>query len=110
MTEYKAGDVANGHRLTEDGHWVPVDSPAPTHASPKKRRRVFLWVFLAVQLLFIVWIFGGVASVSSDAECADNAACAVGAGIGAFMILVLWAIVDFLMAVTYAVYRLATRK
>lgn len=29
MTDYKPGDIANGHRLTESGEWVPVDSPPP---------------------------------------------------------------------------------
>ena len=31
-------------------------------APPRKKRRVFLWVFLAIQVLFIVWIIAGAAS------------------------------------------------
>ena len=34
------------------------------YAAPRKKRRVFLWVFLAVQALFIIWIIAGVAGTS----------------------------------------------
>lgn len=127
MTEYKPGDIANGHRLSETGEWVSVadDSapppPPPPPAvtptmQPKKKKRVFLWVFLAVQLLFIVWILGGASGGATGTDCGTldqescDAATAIGTGIGVFFIVALWMIVDFLMAVTYGVYRLATRS
>lgn len=82
----------------------------------KKKKRVFLWVFLAVQLLFLVWIIGGVASGSGDAtDCgtlsqqACNDAQNVGTGIGVFFVIVFWMMVDFLLAVGYLIYRIARR-
>lgn len=56
--------------------WQGAASP------PKKRRRVFLWVFLGIQALFLIWIITGIAGTShsgSDAHtqavqfCADKA-------------------------------------
>jgi hypothetical protein len=29
MTDYKPGDVVNGHVLTSDGRWIPLTPPAP---------------------------------------------------------------------------------
>ena len=33
-----------------------------TQPPPRKRRRVFVWVFLAVQVLFVIWVIAGAAS------------------------------------------------
>ena len=85
--------------------------------TPKRKRRIFLWVFLAVQVLFIVWIITGVASGGGnptdcgtlDAETC-NAAENVGTGIGVALIVGVWVVVDFLLAVVYGVYRLAKRS
>lgn len=88
-------------------------TPAPV----KRRRRVFMWTFLAVQALFVVWIVAGLASAGSDPStcgtlsakaCSDAAA--VGTGIGVMLIVGLWVAVDFILAVSYGIYRLATRK
>jgi len=91
-----------------------TDTPAPP---AKKKRRIFLWVFLAVQALFIIWIISGLASSGGDAtDCgslsqkACNDASDVGTGIGVVLIVVLWMVVDFFMAVIYGVYRLAKRS
>ncbi len=91
--------------------------PPPPSIAPQKKRRVFLWVFLAVQVLFIVWVVGGASTGSgtpTDCGVLDeetcNAASDIGTGIGVFMVIVLWAIVDFFMAVVYGVYRLASRR
>lgn len=110
----------------------------PQAAPPRKRRRVFLWVFLAVQVLFIAWIIGGLASSSggpsaasqaaqqcanggwqglfqSQADCqvhyahALNEASAAGKGIGVAIIVVFWMIVDVILGVSYGIYRLASR-
>lgn len=85
-------------------------------APAKKKKRVFLWVFLAVQVLFLVWIIGGVASGSGDTtDCgtlsqqACNDAQNVGTGIGVFFVIVFWMMVDFLLAVGYLIYRIARR-
>lgn len=93
--------------------------PADPPAKPKKKRRVFLWVFLAVQVVFIAWLIGGAASMHGvPAQCAhytgqtlkdcENAS-NVGGGIGLVLIFGLWVGVDFIMAVVYGIYRLAKR-
>ncbi|MET8676580.1 hypothetical protein ABZW18_02990 [Streptomyces sp. NPDC004647] len=81
---------------------------------------VFLWVFLAVQLLFLVWIITGAASSSgTPAECSgltgdDLQLCKdandVGTAIGVGLIVVLWVAADFILAMTYLIYRLARRE
>ena len=88
----------------------------PATAPAKKKKRVFMWVFLAVQALFIVWLIAGMAGSSGDAtDCGTlsqetcNAAEDVGTGIGLFLVIALWCLVDFLLAVGYAIYRLAKR-
>jgi len=92
-------------------HYAP-QPPAPA----RKKRRMFLWFFLAVQALFLIWIISGIAGASGDpSDCgslskeACNDAEAVGTGIGVFLVVVLWMVVDFLLGVGYAIYRLARR-
>ena len=88
-------------------------APVPT----KKRKRIFMWVFLAVQVLFVIWIIGGVGSADtpSAADCGSLSAqtcqdaADVGTGIGVALIILLWFFVDCFLAVGYAVYRLARR-
>jgi hypothetical protein len=72
---------------------------------------------LAVNALFVFWIFGGVGSASNncDGEIGDSlTACQAGtaicAGIGVFMILVLWVIVDFILLVIWLITRKKTRS
>ena len=87
--------------------------PAP---KVKKKKRVFMWVFLAVQAIFLIWIITGVSGNSghatdcgslSQADC--DAAADIGTGIGVFLIIGVWFFVDCFMAVAYAVYRMAKR-
>jgi hypothetical protein len=86
-------------------------------SKPRKKRRVFLWVFLAVQVLFIFWIFAGANSASGgptgDCGSLSKAACNdaqdIGTGIGIMLVVGLWLVTDFLLAVTYGIYRLAKR-
>lgn len=84
----------------------------------KKHHRVFLWFFLAVQLLFIIWIIAGAASAGStpgdtggvltqeEANSARDAGTAIGIG----LIIILWAIVDFILGIGYAIKVIATRE
>jgi hypothetical protein len=108
-------------------------APAPP---PRKKRRVFLWVFFAVQTLFLIWLIGGLATgnhsnatdlaqacnghnwyplFKSQADChlhynvALNDAQNVGKGLGIAFIVVFWIIVDFFLGLGYGIYRLATR-
>lgn len=124
MSDWKPGDEANGHRLNEGGQWVAIEQSGPPPASnppapnpPKKKRRIFLWVFLTIQVLFIIWIIAGASGGAGTPEdCASlseeacNAASDVGTGIGVFLVFVFWVIVDFILAVTYGIYRLAKRS
>lgn len=112
-------------------------APQPP-AKPRKKRRVFLWIFAAVQVLFIIWIVAGAASgtpgpsaaAQAAQQCAHggwqglftsqhdcqvhyanglNDAAAAGKGIGVALIVVFWVVVDFFLGVGYGVYRLASR-
>ena len=93
-------------------------SRAEARASePRKKRRVFLWFFLAVQILFIIWIIGGASTGAGTPEdCtglseeACNTASDIGTSIGVALVIGVWVVVDFLLAVIYGVYRLATRR
>jgi hypothetical protein len=87
----------------------------PPQAAPRKKRRIFMWVFLAIQALFILWIAVGTGSQArtchglvgqAHANCvAGN----VGTGIGAVLVIVVWVVVDFLLGISYIVYKLARR-
>ena len=127
MTQTPAGwyPADNGiERYWSGSEWTdqmrPAAPPPPvatmTAEPPKKRKRIFLWFFLAVQVLFLIWIIAGLGSTSGEAtDCGslDQATCEaaedVGAGIGVILIVVLWMVVDFLLGVGYAIYRLARR-
>ncbi|WP_327392569.1 hypothetical protein OG533_19760 [Streptomyces sp. NBC_01186] len=81
---------------------------------------MFLWFFLAVQLIFLAWIIiGGMSGSGTPAECRgltgtelQNCKDAADAGttIGVGLIIVVWAAVDFILLATYAVFRLAKRR
>lgn len=91
----------------------------PAAQPPRKRRRVFMWVFLAIQVLFIVWLIGGISNGHTAAanchdqflthkECAD--ATDAGTAIGVGLVMALWCVVDFLSFVTWLVVRLSRRR
>lgn len=134
------------------GYYQDERPPAPRHDNRpadygyhggerpprRKRRRVFMWVFFAVQALFILWLVVGLATVhtgpttaqlasacyhhhwwplfKSQADCVTHyggaltSAGNLGKGIGAALIIVLWMVVDVILGVSYGVYRLATRN
>lgn len=100
------------------GHAVQADvssaerSPDEPRLPVRKRPRVFFWVFLAVQLVFLVWLVTGltVPSGCGDPPQADcEAAEGIGVTIGAGLIVALWAAVDVIVGMSYLVYRLAKR-
>ncbi len=113
-----SGDVARHVRRAarQAGSRTASRTAEQGPAGPRRaqERRVFLWTFLAVQALFLLWILPGSALLAPgdcgtlDAESCE-AATAVGTGIGVFMIIVFWMMVDFLLAVGYGIYRLARR-
>jgi hypothetical protein len=101
------------------------------NVKPYKPRRVFLWVFLAIQAAFIIWLVAGTSSAGgginasvvaqchtqaagmgmTQAQCVSflGAASKAGTGLGAALVVILWVVVDFLLAVSYGIYRLARR-
>ncbi|WP_192582613.1 hypothetical protein [Streptomyces triticiradicis] len=98
----------------------PNQPPAGPPAPPKKRHRVFFWFFLAVQILFLVWVIAGVASGNgTDESCSGltgdslktcQDAGDVGTTIGVGLIVAFWVAADFILALTYVIYRLANRQ
>jgi hypothetical protein len=94
----------------------PIGSTAQDAPPVKKKRRIFLWFFLAVQALFLIWVIGGASTgVGQPKDCGSlsaetcNAASDFGTGVGVFMVVIIWVIVDFLLAVIYGIYRLSRR-
>ena len=103
--------------------------PQQPYAPPRKRRRVFPWVFLAIQALFVIWVIAGAASGGGIhaqavaychahpdqflpfAQCVSDygTGSKAGTAIGIGLIVVLWAVVDIILGVSYAVWRLARR-
>jgi hypothetical protein len=110
----------------------------PPQYPPRRKRRVFLWVFLAIQALFIIWIITGAASNApgpstatqaaqqcanggwqglfhSQADCQKHYAVALndatdtGKGLGVALIVVCWLVVDSFLGIGYGVYKLASR-
>lgn len=86
------------------------------NTTPAKKRRIFPWIFLAVQALFLVWIITGISSAGSQ-ECppsltaeACEAATGVGAGIGVALIIALWVAVDVILGLTYLMFRFSRRR
>ena len=86
--------------------------------SPRKRRRVFLWIFLAVQVLFAILIVIAVASLDgTPAECEGsfdvescNAEDDAYQAAAVWIAITVWAAVDIILGVSYAIYRLTRRS
>ncbi|MBP0454055.1 hypothetical protein J5Y04_31610 [Kitasatospora sp. RG8] len=104
-----------------DGGWTRWDKGAsPSPPRPREPRRLFLWIFLAVQALFVIWIITGSVNSTRSAgkSCAgltgqDFTNCInaghVGTTIGIGLIVGLWAAVDIILGITYLIYRLSRR-
>ena len=98
------------------GQPVPPQPQSTAVGHPKKKRRVFLWFFLAMQIGFLIWVITGAMSGSSThcaagtttVDCHD--AHEVGTTIGVGFIILLWALADIIIGGGYAVYRLAARR
>jgi len=111
--------------------YAPQWQPQPYGGPPprRKRRRVFLWVFLAIQVLFVIWVIAGAASGGSShsdaaaychahpgqflsfSQCVSDygGGAKVGAAIGAGLVVLLWAVADVILGVSYGVWKLARR-
>jgi hypothetical protein len=151
MTDHPAGSPQGyGYEAPQQGYDSPHGYGPPQGYRPpqgygdyrdgqpprrRKRRRVFLWVFLGIQVLFLAWVLS-VALASTGASPADIAQmcgnhawyplwksysdCAahsgvvaahdIGKGIALGVQIALWVAVDVILGVSYGVYRLATRS
>lgn len=97
---YEQGPSGYGHRQ------------APPPQKPRKRRRIFLWFFLAVQVIFLIWIIAGAQANHCNAQgsASANGACTAGTAIGVGLIIGLWVAVDVILGISYIIYRLSTRS
>lgn len=129
----------NGGTVPSETYLYPKDYPPPgPQPKPKRRKRVFMWFFLAVQVIFLVWLITGIAGTghsgadahaqavlycarnsfgySSRAACITqygntlNAASDAGKGIGAGLIVALWVAVDIILGIGRIVVVLARRR
>ena len=105
-------------------------------AQPKRKRRIFPWFFLAVQVIFLIWLITGLAHgigpshaqvvslcgkgqwrglFKSYHDCVVHgangltAAGDIGKGIAVGLIIGLWVTADFIMLACYGVFRLIRR-
>jgi len=109
---------------------APAPGAVPPAAAPAKRRkRVFMWFFIAVQVIFLIWLIAGVAGTSGSGAsahtqaiqyCANNGwkvlyksysdcvthygntlngASDVGKGIGVGLVIALWVAVDIILGI-----------
>ncbi len=92
----------------------PPPLPSPDE---KPRRRVFLWVFLTIQALFLAWVLFGVGARAGDPPYCDgleadfcNSAETVGTTLGVVLMIFLWLAVDVILGISYLIYRVASRK
>lgn len=62
-----------------DGYYGPPGAYAPP-PPPRRKRRVFMWVFFAVQALFLIWLIAGLATTGHTAPSAAEMAQYCGTG------------------------------
>jgi hypothetical protein len=100
-------------------------------SKPRKKRRIFLWVFLTIQVIFLVWVIAGGSSTGGSVHSQTVAYCQAhpgafgsyqaclndysgagkaGTAIGIALIIIFWMVVDVILGITYGVYKLATRS
>jgi uncharacterized membrane protein len=74
---------------------TPTRQPPPQVQPPRKRRRVFVWVFLAIQMIFLGWvIYAGVSLPQS------------GPSNGVAIQMGLWVLTDVILGVIYLIRQL----
>jgi hypothetical protein len=127
-----------GYELPPPPGYYQPGTYGPPATPPRRKRRVFLGVFVAVQALFMIWLAVGLAAkgggpsvaaqvarqcshgrwqglFSSQADCTRHYAVALhdatnaGKGLGAALIVLIWIVIDFFLALSYGIYRLASR-
>jgi hypothetical protein len=85
---------------------------APPPQKSRRPRRIFLWFFLAVQVIFIIWIIAGAQANHCNAQgsASANGACSAGTAIGVGLIIGLWVAADVILGIGYLIYRLSARN
>jgi hypothetical protein len=90
-------------------NWQQQQAPQP--GKRKRKIRVFTWIILAINVLFLIWIIAGVSSVSSSAcdpslsQETCTATKEIGGGIGVLLIIFLWVAVDVILGIIWLVTR-----
>ena len=77
---------------------------------PRTRRRIFMWVILAINALFLLWV---ILAVNTGESCSGKTGDAlttcqagqVGTGIGVALVIFLWVAADVILGVIYLVTR-----
>ncbi|MEV2255514.1 hypothetical protein AB0I94_33960 [Streptomyces sp. NPDC050147] len=115
------GQRAEGMPRPGDGqerpHGVPHEHRRPP-PPPRKHGRVFFWCFLALQIMFLVWIIAGITSAGGtpdscegltgdSLEACENAG-TLGTTIGVGLILAFWMATDVIVSLTYLMYRMVS--
>ncbi|WP_405364530.1 zinc ribbon domain-containing protein [Kitasatospora sp. NBC_00039] len=87
----------------------PASGPAKAHRRRFPRWRIFTWVILAFNLIMLIWIITGVSSTAKNCKGLTGEALTncqannVGTGIGATLILVVWALGDVILGVLWLI-------
>ncbi|WP_258939317.1 hypothetical protein [Actinomadura luteofluorescens] len=79
--------------------------PKPGTEPARRKHRVFPWIFLAVQIGFLIWVIAG----AQANDCNGDQACEAGTTIGVGLIIALWVAADIILGLTYLVFRLFKR-
>src|SRR5438105_11943872 len=61
------------HQTTDDVMRSAAVGEYQKQQPRKKRKRIFMWTFLAIQALFLIWIIAGIASVHPEPTASDIA-------------------------------------
>jgi hypothetical protein len=89
----------------------PQPGWVPPRQQPRRRSRVFMWVILAINALFLVAV---ISTFNIESSCVGKvgdelSACQAGEGIGKglvfFALLFVWALVDIILLVIFMVTR-----
>lgn len=105
-------------RHRRDSDEIPPALPVQdVQVTPKKPRRWFVWLFMVVQVVFLLWVVGGARTgagtpqhcgMLSQHDC--NTAQNLGTAFGVGLVIVFWAIVNIMIGVTFGVVRFTRRS
>jgi len=81
------------------------------------RFRIFTWIILIINVLFLIWIITGISSrpsaTAANCQSLDLKTCQAandaGTGIGVFLIIFLWVAADIILGIIWLITRKKTR-